>query len=137
MTGARDRLESSNRRRTNNGENAMRKLFGTILALGLLASAPAAADDMAVVKAFYEDLLSNPRGHDLGDRMRKVVAKDWVSTPWSHGGFGAEGMVKTLAGFGKAVPDLNWAPQEMLQDGNRYIVRSIVIGTPKWRAVRH
>ena len=40
-------------------------------------------------------------------------------------------MVKTLAGFGKAVPDLNWAPQEILQDGNRYIVRSIATGTPK------
>jgi len=86
VTGARDRLESSNRRQTINGENAMKKLFGTIWALGLLASAPAAADDMAVVKVFYEDLLSNPRGYDLGDWVRKVVAKDWVSTPRPHGG---------------------------------------------------
>jgi predicted ester cyclase len=109
----------------------MRKLFGALLAMGLLVGAPAAADDMAVVKAFYEDLLSNPSGDDLGDRVRKVVAEDWVSTPQPRGGPGAEGMVKTLAGFGKAVPDLNWAPQEILQDGNRYIVRSIATGTPK------
>ena len=109
----------------------MRKLLGALLAMALLAGAPAAADDMAVVKAFYEDLLSNPRGEDLGDRVRKVVAEDWVSTPQPRGGPGAEGMVKTLAGFGKAVPDLNWTPQEILQDSDRYIVRSIATGTPK------
>ena len=39
----------------------MRKLFGALLAMGLLVGAPAAADDMAVVKAFYEDLPQQPK----------------------------------------------------------------------------
>jgi predicted ester cyclase len=87
-------------------------------------------DDRLVVEAFYTDLLSNPKGEDLGDRVRKVVTDGWVSTPTPRGGPGAEGMAKTLTGFGKAIPDLNWEIQEILQDDNRYIVRSIATGTP-------
>ncbi|MEM9062976.1 MAG: ester cyclase [Pseudomonadota bacterium] len=86
--------------------------------------------DRATVEAFYSDLLSNPKGDDLGDRVRKVVTEDWVSVPTPRGGPGAKGMTKTLAGFGVAIPDLNWEIQEILQDGNRYIVRSFATGTP-------
>ena len=107
----------------------MTRLLACLTAL-LLLVAPAKADDRAVVEAFYTDLLSNPKGDDLGDRVRKVVTEGWVSTPTPRGGPGAEGMTKTLTGFGVAIPDLNWKIQEILQDGNRYIVRSIATGTP-------
>jgi predicted ester cyclase len=116
---------------TNNGAVTMRKIIGALVALGLFAGAPAAADNMAPVKAFYEDLLSNPKGADLGDRVRAVVVEDWVSTPQPRGGPGAEGFVKSLQGFGKKIPDLKWSVQEILQDGDRYIVRSIATGTPQ------
>ena len=100
--------------------------------LGLVFAFPltSVAADIEVVKAFYSDLLSNPRGADLGDRVRKVIVEDWVSIPTPRGGKGAEGFVKSLRGFGEKLPDLKWEPQEILQDGNRFIVRSIATGTP-------
>lgn len=100
--------------------------------LGLVLTFPFAANgaDIEVVKAFYSDLLSNPHGADLGDRVRKVVVEDWVSIPTPRGGKGAEGFVNSLRVFGQKLPDLKWEPQEILQDGNRYIVRSIASGTP-------
>lgn len=107
------------------------KLFQTVL-LGLTLTLPFAvpAADIDVVKAFYSDLLSNPRGNDLGERVRKVVVENWVSIPTPRGGEGAAGFVKSLRGFGESLPDLKWVPQEILQDGNRFIVRSIATGTP-------
>ena len=101
-----------------------------LLSLALTFPLSTFAADIEVVKAFYADLLSNPRGADLDDRVRKVIVEDWVSIPTPRGGKGAEGFVKSLRGFGKTLPDLKWEPQEILQDGNRYIVRSIATGTP-------
>lgn len=111
----------------------LRAILALVTGFLLMISAPGMADeaaDLATVKAFYTDLLSNPKGDDLGERVRKVVAEDWVSIPTPRGGPGAAGMTKTLAGFGVAIPDLNWEIQEILQDGNRYVVRSIATGTP-------
>ena len=107
-------------------------IFFRSLLLCLVLGMPlgAAADDLDVVKAFYSDLLSNPRGADLDDRVRKVIVEDWVSIPTPRGGKGADGFVKSLRGFGETLPDLKWVPQEILRDGNRFIVRSIATGTP-------
>ena len=104
----------------------------TIASLALVAGwiGPAAANDRAVVEAFYTDLLSNPRGEDLRERVARVIVEDWVSTPTPRGGPGLDGFVKSLAGFGATIPDLEWQPQEILQDGNRFVVRSIATGTP-------
>ena len=96
----------------------------------LLVTAAAAADDRAVVEAFYADLLSNPRGADLRERTARVIVEDWVSTPTPRGGPGLDGFVKSLEGFGAAIPDLQWKPQEIIQAGNRYVVRSVATGTP-------
>lgn len=65
-----------------------------------------APDDLTAVKAFYEQLLSDPAAPGL------------------------EGLVKSLEAFGAVIPDLKWEPQEILRDGNRYIVRSKASGTP-------
>lgn len=89
----------------------------------------AVADDMDVIKSFYADLLTTP-GDVTKDAVDAVVVDDWVSIPTPRGGPGAEGLLKTLQGFGAVIPDLTWEPQEILQDGNRYIVRSIASGTP-------
>ncbi len=104
-------------------------LAATALTAAALLSAPVMADDLDVVKSFYADLLTTP-ADATGDMVRSVVSEDWVSIPTPRGGPGAEGLAKTLAGFGGVIPDLQWTPQEILQDGNRYIVRSIATGTP-------
>lgn len=90
----------------------------------------AKADDKAVVTAFYTQLLSAPNAADIEQRVAKVVVDNWVSIPTPRGGKDAAGLVKSLKGFGAAIPDLKWSVQEILQDGNRYTVRSIATGTP-------
>jgi predicted ester cyclase len=100
-------------------------------ALLLVATtASATADDKAVVTAFYTQLLSAPNTADIDERVSKVVIDNWVSIPTPRGGKGAAGLVKSLKGFGAAIPDLKWSVKEILQDGNRYTVRSIATGTP-------
>ena len=109
----------------------MLKLLGIVATLSLLlVSTSVNADDKAVVEAFYSQLLSNPNASDIATRARKVVVEDWVSIPTPRGGKGAEGLVKTLRMFGKGISNMKWRPQEILQVGNRYVVRSIASGTP-------
>ena len=112
----------------------MKKRLSSVLLAGVLVSiAPiqqALADDMAVVKAFYNELLSAATAADLDERTKNVLVDNWESIPTPRGGAGREGMVKTLAQFGAAIPDLRWEIQEILKDGNRYIVRSLATGTP-------
>jgi len=43
---------------------------------------------------------------------------------------GAEQLMRQLEFFWKIIPDLKWEPQEILNDGDTYIVRSIASGTP-------
>ncbi len=109
----------------------MTKLRLMIVALAFAVISPAAfAGDKDVVKAFYTDLLSEPNAPDLEERVSKVMIDKWVSIPTPRGGPDAAGFVKSLKGFGAAIPDLKWEIQEILQDENRYIVRSIATGTP-------
>ena len=117
----------------------MRSIAGLLALVLTLTVAPARADDPAAaaiadlraVEAFYVELLSEPNDPDLAAKVRGVIVEDWVSVPTPRGGPGAEGFVTTLQGFGKLIPDLKWEPQEILRDGNRYIVRSIATGTPQ------
>ena len=105
-------------------------LTASFITLIMCAISPVQADDIDVVRAFYDDLLSNPTGDDLSERASKVIVDKWVSIPTPRGGPDREGFVNSLIGFGETIPDLKWEPQEILQSGNRYIVRSIATGTP-------
>ena len=113
----------------------MRSVLNTLRAVGLsllisLSSGMAFADDEAVVRAFYSDLLSEPSAADIEERVSKVVIDKWVSIPQPRGGPDAAGLAKSLKVFGQVIPDLKWEPQEILKSGNRYTVRSIATGTP-------
>jgi ketosteroid isomerase-like protein len=107
----------------------MRSLAAMAIATAAMFPGTVLADDLDVVKSFYADLLTTP-SDATGDMVRAVVSEDWESIPTPRGGPGAEGLTKTLGAFGGVIPDLKWEPQEILQDGNRYIVRSIATGTP-------
>ena len=97
--------------------------------VALVAPGFAQADDRAVIKSFYADLLTTP-ADVTEDAVRSVVSEDWESIPTPRGGPGADGLFKTLQGFGAVIPDLEWTPEEILQDGNRYIVRGRATGIP-------
>lgn len=43
---------------------------------------------------------------------------------------GAEQLMGQLEFFWKLIPDLKWEPQEIINDGDTFVVRSIVTGTP-------
>jgi predicted ester cyclase len=85
--------------------------------------------DARAVETFYE-MLSNPNDPDLAMKAAEVIDVNWDSEPTPRGGDGLDGFVKSIQAFGQMIPNLNWSPQEVLKDGNRYIVRSIATGTP-------
>ncbi|WP_224816497.1 ester cyclase [Hasllibacter sp. MH4015] len=105
-------------------------LAAATLAVAAL-TAPVLADGhgLAVVERFYTELLTDPAA-TTPDMVREVVAEDWVTTPTPLGGPGAEGFANTMAAFGQIIPDLEWEAVEILQSGERYIVRGRATGTP-------
>ena len=85
--------------------------------------------DVKAVQTFYE-MLSNPNDPELAEKAAEVIDVNWDSEPTPRGGDGLDGFVKSIQAFGDMIPDLEWEPQEILKDGDRYIVRSIATGTP-------
>lgn len=43
---------------------------------------------------------------------------------------GKEQLIGQVGFFWKLIPDLKWEPQDMVVEGNKYVVRSIASGTP-------
>jgi hypothetical protein len=100
-----------------------------IFAIAALAN-PVLADDLATVRAFYSDILTDPAG-TTAERYYELFSPEVVSVPTPPGGEGAQGMLNTVAFLGQIVPNLTWVPQEIidLKDG-RFVVRSQFHGTP-------
>ena len=85
-----------------------------------------------VVVSFYEDVLSATTAPDLAERLARTLSPGWESI----GDYA--GVAKTrdqftgqLAGFGKLIPDLGWKVEELIEAGNRFIVRGRASGTPQ------
>lgn len=107
----------------------------------LLASAAAAmfampmvgsatADDKEVVQVFY-DYLSNPTSEKHTTAVKAAVAENWESI----GGYSGQNksvdmFVGQIGGFGKLIPDMSWAVEDMIQEGNTVVVRGRAMGTP-------
>lgn len=110
------------------------KLLKTLFAAAMLLVAPLAetamAGDKAAVEAFY-DFLSNPSSDDHKTAFVASSADNWISIgDYSGKTKSRDAFVGQVGGFGQLIPDLNWAVQEVLQDGNRFVVRSRATGTP-------
>ena len=114
-----------------------RRSLGIATALaGLIAALPLGAapraDDRAVVTAFYTDFLNVSGPKDKAAVAEKVMAADWKSI----GGYvgeakGRAAVTQQIMGFHQLIPDLTWSIEEVLQAGNRYVVRGKATGTPK------
>lgn len=111
----------------------MNKILGTLAAAAVattLASPVALADDRATVEGFYA-LLNSTTAPQLPERAAKVLAPTWESIgDYSSPAKSREQFVGQLGGFGKLIPNLSWEIQEVLQSGNKYIVRGRAKGTP-------
>lgn len=98
-------------------------------ALAALATG-AVANDKAAVTTFYE-LLSNPGSQDHVAAFQAATSKDWISVgDYSGNTKTREAFLGQLGGFAQLMPDLNWAIQDMHQDGDTFVVRSRATGTP-------
>ena len=83
-----------------------------------------------VVRPLYNDCFTVNTRVDVAAAMGKLLADDFQS----HGSVESKTkaqLIGQIQFFWKLVPDLKWEPQEMMQDGNKVIVRSIATGTPK------
>ena len=106
------------------------KALAAAAVLASLFTGPAHADDKAMVEGFYT-LLSNLSAPDIAGRAAKILAPNWESIgDYSGAKKSRDQFVGQLQGFGKLMPDLKWAVQDVVQQGNRFVVRSRATGTP-------
>lgn len=113
----------------------MQRFLALAAATAALATAtltPALADDRKVVETFYSQILSGAAAPNLSDRVNDLLATGWESIgDYSGKAKTREQFAAQIAGFGKIVPNVKWEPQEIIQEGNRFVVRSRFTGTPK------
>lgn len=88
------------------------------------------ADDTATVTTFYE-LLSNPSDAVQIKSFRDATSPNWESIGnYSGKNKTRDAFLGQVGGFAQLMPDLDWAIQDMHQDGDTIIVRSRATGTP-------
>lgn len=100
-------------------------------ALGLTTLSSAAfAGNKDTVQVFY-DFLSNPGSETHAAAFMEIASENWESIgDYSGKTKSRDAFVGQLGGFDNLVPDLEWAVQDMHEDGNTVIVRSRATGTP-------
>ena len=105
-------------------------LATAIVSIATIASS-VMASDKATVQTFY-DFLSNPGSKSHAKTFRSNVSKDWQSVGnYSGKNKTAGAFIGQLGFFAKLIPDLKWKVEEMIQAGDRVIVRGRASGTPK------
>jgi steroid delta-isomerase-like uncharacterized protein len=92
--------------------------------------AASGVDPKEVVKPFYTKCLTVNPETDVADLLGKLLTDDFQSTGSVDSKNKAQ-LIGQLQFFWKMIPDMKWEIQEMLQDGNRVIVRSLATGSPK------
>ncbi|OED44236.1 polyketide cyclase [Chromatiales bacterium (ex Bugula neritina AB1)] len=92
----------------------------------------ALANEKEVVQTFY-DFLSNPASKEHAAAFKSVTAEDWQSIgDYTGVNKKRDQFIGQVSGFfATLMPDLNWEVQEMIQEGNKVVVRSRATGTPK------
>ncbi len=88
------------------------------------------ANEKAIAQVFY-DFLSNPTSETHAAAFKKATTENWESIgDYSGTNKPRVKFLGQVGGFGKLIPDLKWAVEEMIQEGNRIVVRSRATGTP-------
>jgi len=82
-----------------------------------------------IVAPFYTKCLTVNPDTNVAELMGKLLA-DGFQSKGSADVKTKEQLIGQVQFFWKLIPDLKWEIQEMLQDGNRVIVRSMASGTP-------
>ena len=99
-----------------------------VAAFGMAGAAM--AGDKSAVEAFY-GFLNNPSSAEHAAAFQAASTEGWESIgDYSGKTKSRDAFVKQVGGFGQLIPDLDWAIQDILQDGNQFVVRSRATGTP-------
>lgn len=108
-------------------------LFPILTALTLAACAAgmsASAGQKTVVEPFYA-FLSNPASETHATAVRGALANDWQSIgDYSGKAKSADAFIGQVGGFGKLIPDLKWEMVEVIEAGDKVVVRGRATGTP-------
>jgi len=83
-----------------------------------------------IVRPLYTDCLTVNTHADVAAVMNRLLADDFQSIN-SAETKGKAQFIGQVQFFWKLIPDLKWEIQEMLQDGNKVVVRSMASGSPK------
>lgn len=79
--------------------------------------------------AFYEKALTVNTETRPEPVLASILADNFVSKGSVESKTKAQ-LTGQLGFFWQLIPDLKWVPQEILNDGNKYVVRSLATGTP-------
>ncbi|RKR15397.1 SnoaL-like polyketide cyclase [Maribacter vaceletii] len=81
------------------------------------------------LSAFYNKALTVNTETTPEVVLNEILADNFVSKG-SIENKSKEQLIGQLGFFWKLIPDLKWEPQEIFSEGNKFIVRSLVTGTP-------
>jgi predicted ester cyclase len=111
-------------------KNHMKSIAGAAIVLLTMAGS-SMADNKSTVQTFY-DFLSNASSKDQAAAFMAVTTDNWESVGnYSGKNKPREAFTGQVGGFGKLIPNLKWAVQDMHEDGDFVVVRSRATGTPK------
>jgi len=82
-----------------------------------------------VLMAFYEKALTVNTETRPEPVLAEILADNFVSKG-SVESKTKEQLTGQLGFFWKLIPDLKWVPQDIVNEGNKYVVRSLASGTP-------
>ena len=86
-----------------------------------------------IVRPFYDSCLTVRPTADVSQVARvmgELLADDFRSVNSAETKSKAQ-LIAQVQFFWRLIPDLVWAPQELLQDGNKVVVRSLATGSPR------
>jgi len=86
-----------------------------------------------IVRPFYDSCLTVRPTADVSQVARvmgELLADDFRSVNSAETKSKAQ-LTAQVQFFWRLIPDLVWAPQELLQDGNKVVVRSLATGSPR------
>ena len=86
-------------------------------------------DLKSIVLPFYEKALTVNTETNPADVLKGLLANDFVSYGTVDNKTTDE-LIGQLQFFWVMIPDLVWAPQEIIESGNQVVVRSKITGTP-------
>lgn len=87
-------------------------------------------NEKEVVRAFYEECLTVGGTDNLSERLGRLLAEDFQSRNAAETK-GKQTMIAQINGFWKLMPDMKWEIQDMVQEGERVVVRSLFSASPQ------